>query len=257
MRIETHQNIMLLGPAVHPVVREALDGASTTVLPSERRECDAFEEMRRVYFPRWARGKEWRVVVGSYTGSRYEMAFCVPEQRTIYISPAIANGDPTALSATLIHETCHAVSDLGHRAVFLRRLRTAADRARALGDSALADALAADADRTGSLRPMRANDVYDLVRDYVRQVPEGAFEDMLEGVGERLGLRPAELADRYTRAGREFEAAREGATVKRRGSGPDNAGATPRVASIANLPDVARVEGRPHVPAEALDVARC
>lgn len=169
---------------------------------------EVFARVIERYFPRWRRAGSWSAVVGSYTGSRYELAFCVPEERRIYVCAAIAEGDPVRLEATLIHEACHAVSDLGHRAVFLRRLRAAADRARVLGDSALTDALTADADRTASLRPMRANDVYDLVRDYVRQVPEGAFEDMLEGVGERVGMKQTVLQHKYPRVQREFDKAK-------------------------------------------------
>lgn len=67
-----------------------------------------FEEIKRLFFPRWDRKNRWRV---SSRSRRRVHGHCDPERRLIEIAVQYANADED--DALLIHEMCHAAAHIG------------------------------------------------------------------------------------------------------------------------------------------------
>ncbi len=114
-----------------------------------------FTEIRRQFFPRWARGAHWRVTSGYRSSERDALGHCDLLTKTIFVAPFLRN-QPAALRHTLVHEVCHAVVGLGHGERFYRRLRGAARRAETLGDLGLAWRLAEEAGQYEEAPPTAA-----------------------------------------------------------------------------------------------------
>ena len=103
-----------------------------------------FDEIRRQFFPRWARGAHWHATFGYRSSERDALGHCDLETKTIFVAPFLRK-QRLARRHTLVHEVCHAVAGLGHGEKFSRRLRGAARRAETLGDLGLVWRLAEEA----------------------------------------------------------------------------------------------------------------
>ena len=128
-----------------------------------------FAEICRDYFPRWRNAVHWTVREGSRDQwvddqgeTRYtmEQGYCDSESCTIWVS--------NLNKATLIHEICHAVTGPGHGKRFWARMRQAAQRAEARGETDLAAQLQKKVETCATHNvPTTASHVYRRVDEVV------------------------------------------------------------------------------------------
>jgi hypothetical protein len=157
----------------------------------------AFTAICQTYFPRWRAASTWTVRLGpraSWTNTHGqvctsgELGYCDRAARTIWITPPVTH-------RVLIHESCHAVTSGKHNARFCARLRTAAQQAQALGETALATALLEEADGYAAGTPVRASDIYAQVEEMImwseEQIP--SFEAVCDQLCWDYGQAPADL----------------------------------------------------------------
>ncbi len=98
-----------------------------------------FEEVRRIFFPRWDRQKRWRVYELPSNVNVPWSGRCMRSERIIAVGGAAES--MIELWVALIHEICHAVTRSEHGDAFWTRMRKVADRATGLGMISLADTL--------------------------------------------------------------------------------------------------------------------
>lgn len=105
------------------------------------------KRLRRTYFPRWDPGRAWKFDL--WEDSRQFHALCDCRKKRIFI--ADLPGESNAYLASLvIHEICHATTNLGHGIPWANRMRRAADRARRIGELELSALLIDDVDLESS-----------------------------------------------------------------------------------------------------------
>lgn len=157
-----------------------------------------FESICKVYFPRWRAWRSWkcRVKPKSIPGNGH----CLPWRKTIYVRPDYEN-----LRMLLIHEVCHAVTPLGHGSRWQKRMRSAADRAMAVGDAALAGALteelAAYSNSVESARGLAFPEAYVSIMDFVNESAKSpSFASTIRAVAYHLGYPREQFVSRYRRA---------------------------------------------------------
>src|SRR5262245_18421014 len=109
-----------------------------------------FRVIRQTYFPRWSRWTTWTIRSGAgfswqdsqgKTHTSLGMGLTVPATRTITIA---CLEPPLTRTATIIHECCHALTNIGHGKTWRARMLQAATRATEVGATALAAALLED-----------------------------------------------------------------------------------------------------------------
>ena len=110
-----------------------------------------FQEIRRAFFPRWDRARQWRVLSGTRSGPPAVSGFCQRREKTIYVNEP-ADGD---LNLVLVHEICHAVTVDKHGPRWRARMRRAAERATELRMPSLARRIADEGATYGIMVPNR------------------------------------------------------------------------------------------------------
>jgi len=143
--------------------------------------------------------------VGTRSRYTFEDGYCDIERRTIYIRDDLARDVDARRDALLLHECVHAVTGAGHGRGFRRRLRMCADRARELGDAALANELVAKLEELACTPTARASTIYRMVEEFVEdRAIEPDFEAVLKALSRETGLTPQELLVRYSRLHRIY-----------------------------------------------------
>lgn len=167
---------------------------------------DDFDQIRKLYFPRWDREQRWSFRVALAPGMIHG-SFCDSRNRVIYVSPEDA-ADPLA-RMVLVHEISHAVTTKRHGKRFQERMLTAAERADKLGDTALAGQLREDAEK--ARRSFDIGDksyVYPTIREWVLQSDDDLeFEDVRAALALEIGDTPERFDESYPRARRVFDQA--------------------------------------------------
>lgn len=164
---------------------------------------DLFERVRTTYFPRWHRGKFWRVQFGTRSRETSEDGFCDRKRRVIYIRDFIAD-DPHANIALLIHEITHAVTCAGHGAAFLRRMQAAADLAFTKGDHALAELLSEEVRETRTAVKASPALVYGTAENAV-MMNGASWEQVLLYLTQEYCMMRAELLKQCPRLRRVYD----------------------------------------------------
>jgi len=159
----------------------------------------AFAAVRSAFFPLWDRRREWTVVPSGAAGSR-----CHRETRTIRVEDAAGED----MEAILIHEICHAVTTTAHGTIWRRRMEKAAGRADRAGRPGLARRIREDFAAYRSERPVRAEDVYNQVRDALIGPDPPSFDSVLSWLSTHHGLLREELLGRYRCLRRVYDEAR-------------------------------------------------
>jgi hypothetical protein len=165
----------------------------------------AFDEIRRLFFPRWDRNGAWRLEV-----SEELLCFgcCDFEKKTITIRPLPA-GD--GLRLLLAHEICHDCAGRSHGKKWRGRMLMAAAAAAAAGRHDLARMLADEAAAAGAAGAnIRAGSVYEAIRSCAADYPTASFDEIKGLVCRRLGLCTEEFEKTYRRARRVFEEISQG-----------------------------------------------
>mgnify|MGYP001592904379 CR=1 FL=1 len=115
----------------------------------EERLQDAFEYVRKIFFPRWDRGRKWKVVYTPRFKKRRIEAVCHSNIREIWFY-TISKYDEM-LRSCLVHEICH-VNTWGHGKNWLANMERAYQRG--LADPSVSGTLSAfiDHDRRREYR---------------------------------------------------------------------------------------------------------
>jgi hypothetical protein len=179
-----------------------------------------FRAICRDYFPRWRAGRHWRLVEGPHgswvdaqgqTRTTAEQGYCDRTTNTIYLNRDWSNTyDPRLV---LIHETCHAVTSGAHNRRFCARLRHAAERATALGDTALSTQLTDEADAYARVlaAPRRpgTSSIASRITDILCDTPEATFDQVVLFLAEDSAATPAELIEQYPRLRTRYDQIRQ------------------------------------------------
>jgi hypothetical protein len=163
-----------------------------------------FEAVCALYFPRWRAAPTWTIregpraqwQVGTQTRTTTEMGYCDHATKTIWI-----NARPVDHPLILIHEICHAICSGGHATLWQRRMGQAQARAVTQGDTALAEALAAEIAgyAADNALLMTAGTVYARVEEMLLDTPQATLDYIVEAIGGAFSMTPAEMLHRYAR----------------------------------------------------------
>lgn len=149
---------------------------------------EAFEYVRKTFFPRWDKAGQWKVQEKPDLPSHGK---CDSEKKTInlqYISE-----DQDRLEGLLIHEICHAVTIEGHSKKWLDRMKAAATKAREVGHKELSKALFEEVEEYIEAPKVTARSYYNAIEDCVSYNPEAPYEQVLAAVAYDFGLSPEEV----------------------------------------------------------------
>ena len=177
-----------------------MDEAAPRIDTQEALE-DLFERVRRMFFPRWRRGKNWSVKLGVAPGRPRLRGWCDLEERTIWMKPQWR--DDENVEASVIHEVIHAVVGAEHDGPFQRRMLKAADDAEAQGNAALASELRKEVADWAAEPRYRVSEMYAAIRRDAAEV--SSYEAFRQEFAERDGLLPEEFDRKYRRARRVYE----------------------------------------------------
>ena len=167
---------------------------------------DEFEYVKRAFFPRWDRKKEWCFqLVDDLDGA---LGTCNTDSKAIQLTAAPREG----LRELLIHEITHAVSAGHHGRKWQVRMEIAAKRAVSLQMEKLAAQLRKDIeayqDPTKSYYVTAAL-VYTQISDAVTQCPEATFEQVIDWVRLQNGMPEQAFLNRFKRARRVYNRAQK------------------------------------------------
>jgi len=165
---------------------------------------EEFEFIRKTFFPRWDRKKEWRVIlVQDVNGTQGE---CLKSTKTIHILKELRSIEE--LQALLIHEICHAVGNWGHARKWQDRMLRSARQAADSGLGALADILRRNVQRYKESHRETAEMVYTEIGDYVLDSPECEFDTIIDYMRRVRGVSREEFLKRYRKSRDVYESNR-------------------------------------------------
>ena len=169
---------------------------------------DVFANVKRHYFPRWVPGSTWAARAESRASYTLESGYCDRVNKAILVAPiVVANGGPN-LVATVIHESCHAVTQGGHGQRFCIRMAKAAARARGLGERKVAEIIELEVEQyaRGAAEMVRAADVYRRMGNMVAEYGDSlGYTQLCEAIAGSNGQTVEELERRFRRLRRVYE----------------------------------------------------
>lgn len=158
---------------------------------SQEKLKDAFDYVRKIFFPQWRRGVEWTVKVDAnlaYYGR------CDDGSKTILVQAVPENDDK--LHLILIHEICHAITGEPHTKKWRNRLRQAGDTAKEIGRQQLANMIYREVERSSqNEKPPRLNErlIYSTIEDVILVDSDLSFEATIETVAQLWGIAPEDV----------------------------------------------------------------
>lgn len=163
-----------------------------------------FDYVRKTYFPRWDRKKEWKLqVLEDVDGAEGR---CISDSKTIKIRHATES----RLRPLLIHEMAHAAASVGHDKKWQARMEKAAQKAETIGEAELSSQIRKEIESYNdpeNLRPTAAI-VYQQIEDTVRDSsPALPFKAVLDHVRRLYGMSESDFLKRYRRSQRVFDIA--------------------------------------------------
>ena len=170
---------------------------------TSKRLTSMFQELSRVYFPRWRGAPMWTIRQGSRARWRNaqgevctssEQGFCDDLTKTIWV-----NTRPDTLELVIIHEICHAVTSGGHDSQFCKRMRAAAKQATQLGNIVLAEKLEREAAMIEEQPRFTSGMAYQQTEDWIHDNPSGNFENIVNGLAYLYGMTPDEVLKQFPR----------------------------------------------------------
>lgn len=121
----------------------------------------AYQYVRKSFFPRWDRDRQWtcHLIHDLPSGGR-----CFDDRKEIAVQYVSDNDDE--LYALLIHEICHAFA-MGHDKGWQKRMLKAAEKAHELGLYGVQNILASEVKEYSSTPNVTANDIYEAITNVV------------------------------------------------------------------------------------------
>ena len=152
----------------------------------------AFEYVRRTFFPRWDKQHQWGVKLATDLCLEGE---CDLETKTILLKSLPR--DDNDLYTWLIHEICHAIPVPGHAKKWFSRMMKASNTAWTICQHNLATKIGNEARAFYARKNLRARDVYQLIEDIViRGASDRSYEDTIDYVAREYGLCNREEAEK-------------------------------------------------------------
>jgi uncharacterized membrane-anchored protein YjiN (DUF445 family) len=168
-----------------------------------------FQEIKKVFFPRWDRQDLWRV---SSRSRRKVHGHCDPDLKVIEI--VIQHSDPDERDKLIVHEICHAVAEMSHGKKWQDRMEKAARKADELGRGRLASLLREEIigyQQSGS----ELEHAYNQIRDALNENPDLTFRQIARWLADQYGLLVSEVATSFRRAKKVFQEAKREALEER------------------------------------------
>jgi len=170
----------------------------------KKRAQQAFEQLRKSFFPHWDRKRLWKLSIDRSLPSH---GICDSEHKKITL-PRIYE-DTEELQLTLIHEMCHACNNMTHGVPWQRRMASVALRADGIGLPTLANKLREQVHMYQSLP--KEDGVYEMLEDiFVNGAPLNlSLDDAIRYVAGECGTYPNELRKYHPRCKTIFLKARK------------------------------------------------
>jgi len=170
---------------------------------SDKKLKDGFYFVRKHFFPKWDRTREWqvRVVDNLPSMGRYD-----PESKAVLVN-SIPDCDDELL-LLLIHEISPAVTTLNHGKLWLDRMSRASVKARMMGRhglTAMIDSQCAAYESWDQGIVVDSKLVYRKIEDCIVDHPDADYDTVVRLVSHYLGLYPEELEARYTKCHKTYE----------------------------------------------------
>jgi len=166
-----------------------------------------FDYVRKTYFPRWDRKKEWKLqVLDDDDGAE---GHCNAESKTIRVQYT----PKRRLRLLFIHEIAHAAASYGgHSKKWLARMEKAAKQAESIGEIELSSEIRKDVESyrdPENLRPTAAI-IYQQIRDVVFDSSSALpFNAVVDHVRRLYGMSKSDFLKQYKRVQRVFDVATE------------------------------------------------
>lgn len=151
-----------------------------------------WEMVRKEFFPRWDREKQWKCYATDADGCDGE---CSKDRKII----KLAHFTPETLLLLLVHEICHAVTRGGHGREWCARMTVAAKRAETIGMKALAAQLRKELRDYKSSPKITSADIYDRMEEVVHACKNISFMDAAKGVGREFGMSRSKFLSTFPR----------------------------------------------------------
>jgi hypothetical protein len=170
-----------------------------------------FDDVKRLFFPRWDREGHWRVTTKTRR-SAASHGICDLKRRVIEISARPTDADE--MDRLLIHEICHAVAVRpGHGKEWQARMEKAAQKAEKLGRSCLAQLLREEiAGYQNQSSTAELKDAYDSIVDWVWEMPGLTLEQVKNRLADKYGLLDSEVRTVFPRTEKLFRKAKNEAS---------------------------------------------
>jgi hypothetical protein len=163
----------------------------------------SFEFVRKVFFPRWDRARQWGVKRVWHLPAQGR---CDRASKNILIKDQSPQEDE--LNCLLIHEISHAVSSPYHGRCWQDRMMKAGVRAEKIGHSVLAKMLGEEVKRQKLIPKNIDREAYDLIYDMVTALPYIKFNSLITRVASEYGMYPREFKVRFKRSKKIFNQAK-------------------------------------------------
>ena len=164
-----------------------------------------FERIGRTFFPRWNRAKRWRARADPTLDSNGR---CKPGQKTILIKSGC--DAHWSLSALLVHEICHAVTEQRHGSRWKAKMLDVAEKASKLGGESLASEIRNDVAGTEDvLTRARGGDreAYELIRIGVQDHGWRSWRKIQEVIATEFGIGQADVLKYFPEARQVLDSA--------------------------------------------------
>ena len=140
-----------------------------------------YQNIRRLYFPRWDANREWTAEFGNAEQLRNNTGYCDTAAKTLYFDcRSMTSMSEEGSRAFVIHEICHDVGAAFHNRAWSVRMAQAALRAEQLGEDEVAAILRSDIELysgVGVIEEFNRENVQEYVAELywthgVREEPE-------------------------------------------------------------------------------------
>ncbi len=173
-------------------------------IPITNRLRESFELVRRVFFPRWDRNREWGIKRVWHLPADGK---CDRISKNILLKELSPEKDE--LFCILIHEICHASSSPYHGKRWQERMAIAGEQAEKIGLKKLSQLIDEEVKRYRQIPRNIYREVYDFIYDTVTAYPYMKFDKMVFHVAKEYGMYPREFKKRFKRCRKIFNQAKE------------------------------------------------
>jgi len=165
---------------------------------------EAVEYVRKHFFPRWDKKREWTIREGHSSEINGAFGLCDDKTKTISVPLFTIRG-----MVLLIHEIAHAATNSSHGKRWQERMKKAALKARELGHGDLAKGLLDEVEgykRSIDLLTPKviATEAYDQISNYVYEHPGCTFQEVVDFVRGNWAMSSEEFIRSFRRAEKVF-----------------------------------------------------